>query len=617
MLSLGDTLHGRYRVDRLMEIGAQEARYVGWDLQEGAAVTISELMPQPDLDQGPLDELIKAFEVEADALSRLQHPGIIPPADFFCLQATDLGQSDAQVNAYLVRPASAGQTLAEVLEQRGTVTEDEAIQWATQLLEALAYAHRQGICHGNLVPDHIFISSDGSAALTDFELLALWSPSDPRTWTAKRVMGTPEYLPPERWGVRQDRAEPTGDIYSLGACLYHAITGEQPITAGERTSNPYHFLQVKALSPKVSGRAKAAVLKAMSLAPDKRFATAGEMARALQTAEPQDTNTGAAPPPAIMLARFGRRSRHRIGLWGWLGSVLGLSLAAATGLALGPAWRHPTGDAATGPPTAIATSRPTSAVAPGGAAPELVEAPAGEAPSEVDQPTAPLGGKTEAGAAPEVDSERATPEPGSILDTLAPTPPSGWEQLVSDPFDDNENQWLVSEHEDDWGTIARAMAVGSYRWTVTADQAVGRWCTPELDGRDATVGDFYVSVDVQRETGPVTAAYGVILRLSDGDYYQFSVRDDGYYQFSLWYGYAWQPIIDWTSTDLVVPGEPNRLTAIAEADRFEFYINDEFADKATDTRLPRGEAGLSISTAATDGDAVFVFDDFELWRPQS
>ena len=57
MLSLGTTLNNRYRVDRMLEIGALEAQYVGWDLIAGAPVMIKELMPQPDLDEEELRAL--------------------------------------------------------------------------------------------------------------------------------------------------------------------------------------------------------------------------------------------------------------------------------------------------------------------------------------------------------------------------------------------------------------------------------------------------------------------------------------------------------------------------------------------------------------------------------
>ena len=187
--------------------------------------------------------------------------------------------------------------------------------------------------------------------------------------------------------------------------------------------------------------------------------------------------------------------------------------------------------------------------------------------------------------------------------------------MVDDGFADNRNGWLVSDYEDDWGAVSRQVAEGVYRWTIDATQAVGRWCTPELSDDAGNVGDFHAGVDAQRLSGPEAAAYGLVLRHTEGSYYLFSARDDGYYQFSLWYGYEWLPIIDWTQTTSVRSGQVNRLTVQAEGGRFELFINDDRVAEAENDQIELGEIGLSISTAATEGEAVFVFDNFTLWSP--
>ena len=187
--------------------------------------------------------------------------------------------------------------------------------------------------------------------------------------------------------------------------------------------------------------------------------------------------------------------------------------------------------------------------------------------------------------------------------------------VVSDGFEDNANGWIESEASDDWGSVSRAVVDGVYRWEIQANQAVGRWWTPDLAEGDGVVGDFYLAVDAQRLAGPERAAYGLICRETGESYYVFNVRDDGYYQFSLWDEFAWLPIIDWTQTEAVNAGEVNRLSVIARGGSFELYINDAFIATAENAELPEGETGLSISTAATEGTAVFVFDNYELRTP--
>ena len=183
------------------------------------------------------------------------------------------------------------------------------------------------------------ITPDDHALLVNFEIVALWNPLDPRTWTAKRVMGTPEYAPPECWGMKMTHVDTRSDIYSLGATLYHALTGEQPLTAGERTSNPYRFLQVKSLNPKVGAATRDVVLKAMELPRDKRFQSAEAMSKAMQQKVNRDS--GAAPPPAAIWPSYGprpwtRRRKPSLRL------VLVLALASALAI-LGGIWLNGAG----------------------------------------------------------------------------------------------------------------------------------------------------------------------------------------------------------------------------------------------------------------------------------
>lgn len=607
MLNLGTTLRTRYRVDRMLEIGALEAQYGAWDLQDNRPVTIKELMPQPELDTEALEKLQVEFERDATALSALEHPHIVRVLDHFCATpevATPREMPEAP-NAYLVLEATGGQSLAELIEREGTIKERRIRPWAEQILGALAYAHTKGICHRDVKPENVLILPDNSVKLTNFEILALWNRSDPRTWTAKRVMGTPEYAPPERWGMRTTHIDPRSDIYSVGATLYHALTGEQPLTAGERTSNPYQFLQVKALSPRVSIATQTVILKAMALPRDKRYQTAEEMSEALRSHEVAGRSAGQAQPPPIFLPKT-PRTFPWLPVLGLLVSTLVLTVAALIGLELGRrrAARRPEAM------PLVASPEPTTAVAtPGlegaGVAEDIVVATA--------QPTGTA--TTNDGIPTTTSPPPLTPIPDTTVVEVGPSPPATWRPMIQDAFEDNANQWLVSEYEDDWGSTSREISAGTYRWRINADQPVGRWCTPELNGDDPNLDDFFVSVEAQRVSGPETAAYGLILRHVEGSYYLFSVRDDGYYQFSLWSGFDWQTVIDWTQTVLVRTGGVNTLTALARDGEFEFYINDEFIANVEENRITAGEVGLSISTAATDGEALFVFDNFRLWRP--
>ncbi|MGC9348915.1 MAG: serine/threonine protein kinase [Anaerolineae bacterium] len=621
MPSLGTMLRERYRVDRMLEIDALEAQYTGRDMEAGVAVVIRELLPQPDLDAETMGALEQSFKEHAEALMGLDHPHIVPVVDYFCctdgnLSAPTDSVGEDGVKAYVIARVVPGHTLATMIEREGALKETRVMRWAQQILDALQYCHERGVIHRDITPENIIITPDDRAMLTGFEIIGLWKPSDPRTWTAKRVMGTPEYAPPERWGLKSYQVDARSDIYSLGATLYHAVTGEQPITAGERTSNPYRFLQVKALTPHVSPELKSVVLKAMELPRDRRYQTAEAMAIALR--EKRKISVNHAPPPASILPK------RQPSPWG---RVLGLTFATLVIILAGflGLWLNQTLLPGRAKDPVVARTPSVAGAQQPGATRESIAAGQPELTTVEPQRDVPTGEPSDvvsgedSGAVIELDATGTPTLPTDEFD-LAPSdrvvkPPSGWQIVIDDAFETNANGWIVSEFEDDWGSMTREVVEGTYRWEIAASQAVGRWCTPELDGDGRDVGEFYVSVDAQRVSGPESAAYGLILRHVEGSYYLFSVRDDGYFQFNLWYGYAWQPLLDWTQTTVVQPGEANRLTVLVQDGEFEFYINDTFVGKAENNQLPEGEVGLSISTAATEGTAVFIFDDFELWTP--
>jgi serine/threonine-protein kinase len=587
MVNLGQVLKAQYRIDRMLEVGALEATYRGCDLETGDAVIIREILPQTDLEPAALRKLEDAFLLEAEALMKLRHPNIVRVRDGFTLTVAPDTSSQpgtaAVPHAYLITDHVDGRTLAEFLKRQSRLGETRVIDWTLQLLAALAYCHRHHVLHRDIQPQNVIITLEDQAMLDHFEVTGLWDVNDPRTWTAKRVMGTPQYAPPERWGMRMRLVDARSDLYSLGATLYHALTGEQPITADERTSNPYRFLQVKSLTRRVSASTRAILMKAMELPQDKRYPTAEAMAEDLENRDLQ-VEARMEPAPFSPKPRPGA-SRFNLGL-------VGVAIVLLVLIGLGGVFVTQRGI-----PTFALIASPEPSPSPSTAL----------TPSPTPSPVPPSPTPTSS-----TPAQRLTPTNPPTPTALAARAPVDWDAVVNDAFDDNGNGWIESEASDDWGSVSRTVVDGTYRWEIQADQAVGRWCTPDLPESDGIVADFYLAVDAQRLSGPEAAAYGLVFRQRAESYYLFSVRDDGYYQFSLWHEYQWKPTIDWTETEEILPGETNRLSVIGRGERFEFYINDAFIATAENDQLPSGETGLSVSTAATDGTAVFVFDNYEL-----
>jgi serine/threonine-protein kinase len=249
------------------------AVYRAWHLNLDMPVAIKEMTPQPNLSTRMLAQLRDQFQQEAAILFRLNHPNLVRIVDFFV----------EGKNAYLVMDFVAGESLSDRIDRLGPLSEEEVIEWMRQLLRALAYCHHQNVIHRDIKPENIVIRSDGQAVLVDFGLVKLWDPNDPRTKTVMRGMGTPQYAPPEQYDAQPGSTVPASDVYSLGATLYHTLTGQAPPTATERMRRPSSFVAPRALNPGISPRVERVIVKAMEPQPERRYQSAQEMIQALDS----------------------------------------------------------------------------------------------------------------------------------------------------------------------------------------------------------------------------------------------------------------------------------------------------------------------------------------------
>jgi len=264
-------LQGRYRVVKLLGQGGMGAVYKAWDMRLKMNVALKEMVPQAGLDPRTLAQLRQQFEQEAVIMARLKHNHLVGVTDFF----------EELDNAYLVMEFVEGESLAERIERDGSLSEERVLLWANQLLDALEYCHSQGIIHRDISPQNVIIRPDGRAVLVDFGLVKLWDPRDPRTQTAMRGIGKPEYAPPEQYDTQSGHTDTRSDIYGLGATLYHALTGKAPPTATQRIVDPQSLKSVRKLKPRIGANLEAVITRSLELQPSARFGSAAEMARAL------------------------------------------------------------------------------------------------------------------------------------------------------------------------------------------------------------------------------------------------------------------------------------------------------------------------------------------------
>jgi serine/threonine protein kinase len=324
-LATGQVLQNRYRIVSPLGQGGMGAVYRAWDTRLNVPVALKEMVPQPGLDHATLVQLRQQFQQEAKVLARLKHPNLVRVIDHF----------EEGGNAYLAMDFVKGESLADRIAREGALPEAQVLEWADQLLEALAYCHDEGVIHRDIKPQNIVICPDGQAVLVDFGLVKLWDPGDPRTKTAMRGMGTPEYAPPEQYDTNAGHTDPRSDVYSLGATLYHALTGQAPSPATIRSADGSALQPPRVLNRRIPSKTARVVLQAMELEKKNRFQNAQAMRVAL---------------------------RRRVPVRVWVAAGLaGLALMAmitikVRGLAGSPS---PAGVAATPTPTSTPTHTPT------------------------------------------------------------------------------------------------------------------------------------------------------------------------------------------------------------------------------------------------------------------
>lgn len=302
-LSVGQILNNRYQVLRLLGTGGMGAVYCARDPVLDRDVAIKQLLADPITGQSTSDRIQAQFRREAQILASLHHPNLPRVTDYF-----------AEDNLhYLVMDYIEGQTLQELVQVNSSGLEEaQVLDWADQLLSALEYIHAHHLIHRDIKPANIRRTPDGRIFLVDFGLVKPYDPDNPRTTAMIHGVGTPEYSPPEQYDPASHTDE-RSDIYSLGATLYHLLTGQAPISVTQRTSDPEAFRALRAANARVSPEVERVILHAMEMERAKRFASANDMRAALQNARqpvPGESIETAALPLAQRIPRApARRSR--------------------------------------------------------------------------------------------------------------------------------------------------------------------------------------------------------------------------------------------------------------------------------------------------------------------
>lgn len=271
---VGQTL-GHYRVLRSIGYGGTATVFLAEDLNLRREVALKVFWPG----EGEAHEFLRRFAREAQVLAKLDHPNILPIYDY--------GEQGDTV--YLVIPYLSGGSLRERLRESKILPPSEAVALAAQALDALQYAHDQGLIHRDIKPGNMLFKANGSLVLSDFGLVKVMQndeqtpDKDDLTSTSKGIRGTPDYMAPEQI---LGKVSASSDIYAMGAVLYEMLCGKRLFYGENYVSILMQQLyeQPKPLrqhNPAIAPALEAVIMQTLSKEPAQRYQGANALREAL------------------------------------------------------------------------------------------------------------------------------------------------------------------------------------------------------------------------------------------------------------------------------------------------------------------------------------------------
>ncbi len=271
MPHVGDVILGRYRVVAWAGLGSASIVFRGEHIEMHNAVAIK-IVNRIDFPQRHV--AVGHLRNEAMILGRLQHAHLAKLWDF----------SESTQFPCVVTDFIDGITLRHLIQMDGRVEQRQAVRAALHVTDVLATLEKAGIVHRDIKPDNVVLSVDGTAKLIDFGLAIMLGRENPdahgERLTAQRV-GTVAYLAPEQ--ARQSgTVDHRADFYSLGATLYHAVTGKLPFSGNNAAQVILRHLEDDpippgAIVPNLSDSVSDLILRMMAKRPGDRFSCAREL----------------------------------------------------------------------------------------------------------------------------------------------------------------------------------------------------------------------------------------------------------------------------------------------------------------------------------------------------
>ena len=286
---LNTALADHYVVDRELGRGGMALVYLARDVKHERFVALKTLRPEIAMALGR-----ERFLREIKLAARLQHPNILPVYD----------SGDAGGTLYYVMPFVEGESLRDRLEREPQLPLDEALQIASEVADALSYAHSHDVVHRDIKPENIMMSG-GHAIVTDFGIARAVSAAggDKLTETGLAI-GTPAYMPPEQ-SAGTGKVDRRSDIYSLACVLYETLAGQPPFTGPTAQAiMARHSLdsvpRLKVVREAIPDDIESVIERALEKVPADRYQTAVQFREALSSASTGRVSRVAPRRPSLL-----------------------------------------------------------------------------------------------------------------------------------------------------------------------------------------------------------------------------------------------------------------------------------------------------------------------------
>lgn len=263
---------GNYKIVGRIGKGGMGDIYKAVQKSLNRTVAIKVLSPQ----MGRSEEFSKRFDIEARAISLLQHQNIVSIFEF----------GEEQGLKYFAMQYVDGEDLGKRLLHKKPLTVEEVIDYSKQICRALRYAHSKDVIHRDIKPQNVLIDKNNGCRLTDFGIAKIYAETN-ITMTGVAV-GTPEYMSPEQ--AEGDVLDAQTDIYSLGIVIYEMLTKRPPFTGTNPVAIAYkqvHELPIppSAMRKDTPKRLELIVLKTLKKNRMERYKTVEALLNDLDTVD--------------------------------------------------------------------------------------------------------------------------------------------------------------------------------------------------------------------------------------------------------------------------------------------------------------------------------------------